>query len=189
MQALPQRHDHVCVAVGGLERQGLGRMAASGGELAAAASAIPPAISNSSSPADTAPAARQRSRRRPSIGVTTIGVIKLLAPRATTSRSKRINSSPARTDCPRPYARLESTAAQLHGIDSDVNQHVDALSGPDRDRMGARRQGDDFTGAGREQHRAGGVDGDSVAQHASRKYRIGDLVERAAPAVEGRQDL
>src|SRR6202789_328399 len=34
------------------------------------------------------------------MGMTTMGVIKLLAPRATTSRSKRINSSPARTIVP-----------------------------------------------------------------------------------------
>src|SRR5271165_440744 len=59
-----------------------------------------PSISNKRSPADTGPGGRRRSRFKPSIGVTRMGVIKLLAPWATTSRSKRMSSSPARTIAP-----------------------------------------------------------------------------------------
>ncbi len=92
-------------------------------------------------------------------------------------------------DCAGTDPRFESAPVQGDGVDADVNQHVDAWSGSDRYGMGACRQRHDLPGAGREQHAADGVDGETVADHASREYRVGYLVERTAPAVEGRQDL
>jgi len=77
----------------------------------------------------------------------------------------------------------------LNGVDADVNQHVDALSGADRHGVCARRQGDDLAGARCDEDSAGRVDGKTVAQHASREYRIGYLVQYAAPSVERSQDL
>ena len=41
--------------------------------------------------------------------------------------------------------------------------------------------------AGREDHAAGGIYCDPVAEHASGKYRIGHLLDPGAPAIEGRQ--
>ncbi len=91
--------------------------------------------------------------------------------------------------CSRPHARLESPTAQADGIDADVNQEVDALRGADGYGVGGCRQRGDLTGAGREQNSAGRIDGEPVAEHALREYRVGNFVERAQPAIEGREDL
>src|SRR5258708_1328185 len=71
----------------------------------------------------------------------------------------------------------------------DVNAAVDALSGADRQGMCGRRQGDDLAGAGCDENSAGRVDGNPVAEHAARKHGVRYFVERAAPAIERRQDL
>ena len=84
--------------------------------------------------------------------------------------------------------RFETSTAETHRVDADVNQHIYAEDAADGDGMAAIRQSSHFSRTRGADDAGRRINGEAVAEHAPGKHGVWDLIEGAAPAVERRDD-
>ena len=128
-------------------------------------------------PAVTRPARGVNDVRMSELAMTT-WVSRLFALVATLSRSKLMSSSPARTRSPIFDLRREALAAHLHGVQADVDQHLEIAEGADGDGVPGRVKVDDLAVARGEKVVAEGVDRDALADHLLGEDGVGHLLDR-----------
>ena len=76
------------------------------------------------------------------------------------------------------HLRREALAAHLHGVQADVDQHLEIAEGTDGHGVPGRVKVDDLAVARGEKVVAQGVDRDTLADHLLREDRVGHLLDR-----------
>ena len=84
-------------------------------------------------------------------------------------------------------AWMESLPFEIHRVEADVHQHLDALGRGEGQRVAGRMQLHDRAGARRAQYAARGIHGHAVADHLLSEDRIGDRLERNDQPVQRRE--
>jgi len=137
------------------------------------------------SPAFSMPRPARSITSNASLLATAITETRLGACCATWSASNSISTWPARTLAPCSTFGVKAFASKLNRIDTDMHQDFRALRRAQSHRVMGPREMRDDTIAGREQHAFQRIDADTIAEHAVRKHRIGDIGERTIGPVNG----
>ena len=145
-------------------------------------------ISSSASPTATARSTFALAIRKRSPFVTMIGVMRLVAVRASTSRSNSQQQIAGAHAVAFAHAAARSPRRRARRCRCRRASRISApLGGRSAIACAGRGDRDDLAVAGRVQLVSRGIDGDAVTQHALREHRVGHFLERRAPAGERRE--